>query len=305
MNSITPAPGAHLSTNLLNKVTVVVVTHESAHCLQNLDPLLRQCSQVIVSDNGSLDGTPAQARERWPHAHVLEHGRNLGFGTANNRALARVQTPFAFLLNPDCVITAEALSQLIEAALAWPESALLAPELVSASGQPEVNYRWPQTLWRPQGPGAQGPTCVGFVCGAAMLLRLSAFSSLGWFDERFFLYYEDDDLCLRLFNARLPMVLVPAVTAVHHSRGSVRGGSPWKSEYVRGYHHAQSKMIFASKHQTPELAAQIRRKLLISTTLVLPFRLLAFSPRHFARMVGRWMGLLRWKPSPLSALPKV
>lgn len=77
----------------LSPVTVIVVTHESAHCLDGLDALLSRCANVIISDNGSADGTPERVRERWPHAQVLVHGQNLGFGVANNRALAQVTTP--------------------------------------------------------------------------------------------------------------------------------------------------------------------------------------------------------------------
>lgn len=282
-------------TRALADVTVVVVTHESAHCLSVLDGLLGLCPNVIISDNGSTDGTPAQARRRWPGAQVLEHGRNLGFGVANNRALALVQTPFALLLNPDCELHADGLRELLMAARQMSDAALLAPQLASPTGRLEVNYRWPQTLWRSSGPAATGPACVGFVCGAAMLLRMERFESVGFFDENFFLYYEDDDLCLRLFNAGLPMVLVPQVSAIHRSRSSSRGGKPWRNEYGRGYHHAQSKLTFAAKHRSLEEALRLRRRLLFTTSLALPIRTLVFVPRLVARMVGRWMGLRSWR----------
>ena len=84
----------------LDQVTVVVVTHHSAHCLAGLNALLAHCPHIIVSDNASNDGTPAQAQALWPQAQVLAHPHNLGFGAANNRALSRVTTPLAFLLNP-------------------------------------------------------------------------------------------------------------------------------------------------------------------------------------------------------------
>ena len=205
----------------LRQVTVVMVTHHSAHCLANQNGLLGHCPNIIISDNASNDNTPTLAKALWPHAKVLTHPLNLGFGAANNRALDLVSTPFAFLLNPDCAITPEAIVALITAANDMPEAALVAPQLLGAKGKLELNYRWPKTLWSSKGPGANGPTCVGFVCGAAMLFRIDKFASLGFFDETFFLYYEDDDLCLRLFNAHLPVVLVPEVQAVHSSRGSV------------------------------------------------------------------------------------
>lgn len=279
----------------LDAVTVVVVTHESAHCLRALDALLSRCPNVIVSDNGSADGTPLAARGFWAHAIVLDYGRNLGFGTASNRALARVQTPFAFLLNPDCELSVEGLRELLDFAQTHPDSAVLAPQLVSASGKPEINYRWPQTLWTSRGPVATGPVCVGFVCGAAMLLRMAAFREVGFFDEKFFLYYEDDDLCLRLFNAGLSIVVLPSVRAVHHSRDSVRGATPWRHEYGRGYHHAQSKLLFVSKYRSSAEAQRLRRWLVLTTSLGLPLRAIVFSPKLLARMFGRWRGLIHWR----------
>ena len=278
----------------LRQVTVVMVTHHSVHCLANQSDLLQHCPNVIISDNASNDGTPDQAKALWPHASVLKHPLNLGFGAANNRALALVSTPFAFLLNPDCVITPEALLALISAAHDMPEAALLAPQLLGAKGKLELNYRWPKTLWDSAGPGANGPTCVGFVCGAAMLFRIDKFNPVGFFDETFFLYYEDDDLCLRLFNAQLAVVLVPGVQAVHSSRGSVKGKVPLTSEYIRGYYHAQSKLTFEKKHGTLQVALRQRRRLLATTSLALFFRVLLLSPKRLARMWGRWRGLMAW-----------
>jgi N-acetylglucosaminyl-diphospho-decaprenol L-rhamnosyltransferase len=293
--SVSPKAEAGRSfSEALNPVTVIVVTHESAHCLSALNDLLARCKNLIISDNGSLDGTPEEAARLWPHAQVLSHKRNLGFGAANNRALVRVSTPLVFLLNPDCEMSEAGLLQLVDMAKENPEFAILAPQLVSVHGKPEVNYRWPQTLWTSEGCAASGPACVGFVCGAAMLMRRDRFDDVGYFDEHFFLYYEDDDLCLRLFKAQRPIVVVPEVKAVHHSRGSVRGAHPWRSEYGRGFHHAQSKLIFAKKHQSGAQALGLRRWLLFTTTINIPFRALFFSPKLLARMVGRWMGLLQW-----------
>lgn len=280
----------------LQQVTVVMVTHHSAHCLALQNNLLAHCPNIIISDNASNDGTPEQAQALWPHATVLAHPTNLGFGAANNRALALVTTPFAFLLNPDCVITPEALLALIATAQEMPGSALVAPQLLGAKGKPEINYRWPKAKWDSRGPGAEGPACVGFVCGAAMLFRMDAFAPVGFFDETFFLYYEDDDLCLRLFNAKLAMVLAPKVLAIHSSRGSVKGKVPLKSEYVRGYHHAQSKLIFEQKHGSLKVALRQRHRLIASTTVALFFRVLLLSPKRLARMWGRWRGLVDWVP---------
>lgn len=280
-----------------SQVTIVVVTYNSAHCLPMLAPLLSVCPNVVISDNGSDDDTAVKAQTLWPQAKVLAHGRNLGFGAANNRALALVKTPFALLLNPDCEMTAPALQELLAAADDFKDAAVLAPQLMASEDRAEVNYRWPSAYWTSRGPAAEGPLCVGFVCGAVMLLRMERMTTVGFFDERFFLYYEDDDLCLRLFQAKLPMVLFPQVKVLHRSRGSVRGRSPWRSEYLRGYHHAQSKLIFLNKHESLQAAKRLQRQLILTTTLALPLRVILFSPKLVARMWGRWRGLLEWNAS--------
>jgi len=203
----TTASNADLSQ--LDRVTVIVVTFESAHCLPTLSRLLKACPHVILVDNGSRDGSASIAQSMLPHAQVIALERNLGFGSANNRALDRVATPYAFLLNPDCEIEVEDLAILVQEAMRFPDAAIIAPQLTNARGEPDLSYRWPSTHWVSRGPGASAPLCVGFVCGAAMLFVMDNMRGADRFDERFFLYYEDDDLCLRIFERRLAIILVP------------------------------------------------------------------------------------------------
>jgi GT2 family glycosyltransferase len=114
------------------------------------------------------------------------------------------------------------------------------------------------------------------------------------FDERFFLYYEDDDLCLRLLRSKQSMIIIPSCRIRHRSRGSVRSPRRLTAEYWRGYHHAQSKLIFINKHISPRTAVKQRAQLLAITTLALPVRAALWSPKLLARMLGRWVGLLAW-----------
>ena len=279
----------------LEDLTVIIVTYNSAHCIDTLAADLAEFPHVFVSDNGSEDGTVQAARAKIPQAKILPHTRNLGFGAANNRALAQVSTPYALLLNPDCEMTGQAALGLLGIMRLDGDAAVVAPQLLDAKGKPTINYRWPSTHWLSGGPGADGDCCVGFVCGAVMLCRMSSLRQVGFFDEDFFLYYEDDDLCLRLFQAKHSLRIAPHIRLRHSSRGSVRGNHPIRAEFTRGYHHAQSKVLFAKKHDSEQSASALRWRTLFLACLGLPLRLFVPIPKHLARHWGRIMGLLQFK----------
>ena len=282
-----------------HSVTVVIVTHNSHHCVTSFSNALQFFSNVIVVDNASDDGTVAAVAAALPHAEIIQNSKNLGFGTANNRALLRVKTPYALLLNPDCIATLLAINQLITIASAYPDAAIIAPQIVRADGNFETSYRWPKRIWRSFGPKADGACCVGFVSGAAMLLNMSLMRDIGFFDERFFLYYEDEDLCHRAFLCKHQIILAPESCIIHLSRGSVRGKHLLKSEFFRGYHHAQSKVIFEYKHGTVGSARALRFRTFCLAFLTLIPRLLFPHPKHLARLCGRIIGLSQIKPHGL------
>ncbi len=286
MTTSTAASNSHLS-----DLTVVIVTYNSAHCIDALASALQGFPYVTVVDNASNDACADLAQQGLPQARVFRNARNLGFGAANNVALREVSTPYALLLNPDCEVSETSALALLEVAKALPEAAIIAPQLLRDNREPHVNYRWPSTHWPPKGPGAQGLCSVGFACGAALLLNMAVMRPIGFFDEAFFLYYEDDDLCQRVFAAKKSMVIAPHVGMLHASRGSVRGSSPWRAEYWRGYHHAQSKIRFTAKHVSVVRAAALRRRVLFLAVLAMPLRLLLPSPAQIARLAGRVAGL--------------
>jgi len=281
----------------LADLTVIVVTYNSAHCIAALAPTLAALPHVTIVDNASNDGSADTAAAAMPNALVLRNERNLGFGAANNRALRLATTSHALLLNPDCLPTAELLQGLLAAAGDYPDAAIIAPHLIRRGGEVELSYRWPGKLWRSRGPAAEGPCCVGFVCGAAMLFNMAVMREVGFFDEDFFLYYEDEDLCQRAFDRQKAIVVVPHVSVTHLSRSSVRGNSPLRAEFYRGYHHAQSKLIFTGKHVGARQALQLRRKTLLLALAALAPRLLVPVPRYVARLLGRIQGLRDFQPS--------
>ncbi|TAG27227.1 MAG: glycosyltransferase family 2 protein [Burkholderiales bacterium] len=283
-----------MQTTGLELITVIIVTYNSASCLQQAASNLSKFPNIILVDNASQDDIRVVHQQSLPHAKLIRLSENRGFGAANNAALMQLQTPFALLLNPDCTLSVCSVLKLLEVATVFPQAAIVAPQVSRPDGTAEISYRWPARVWMSKGPAADALCSVGFVTGAVMLLRISSFRDVGFFDEAFFLYYEDEDLCYRLFKAKRSILLTPEAQAVHASRSSVKDGFPWRSEYIRGFHHAQSKLIFEAKHGSRSVVQGLRLRVLILAMLSLPLRILWPQPRYLVRLSGRIGGMLAW-----------
>jgi GT2 family glycosyltransferase len=196
------------------RVTVVTVTWQSAGTLGGFLAACPAGLPVIVVDNGSSDGTVAAARAARPDAQIIENGENLGFGAAANKGLDAAVTEFALLTNPDARLSEAAVAALVAAADAFPAQRLVAPLLLDEAGRPVRSWNASQhrrrRLQRDRDGEAwpQGPACVEFASGACLLFRRDAPIR---FDDGFFLFYEDDDLCLRAGGA----LLEPAARVAH------------------------------------------------------------------------------------------
>ena len=188
-----------------------------------------------------------------PRSEVVSNGVGLGYGNGANQALEKVATEFALLVNPDAVLRAGALEALVAAADAYPEAAMLGPRLFHPDGTVALSHDAP--LFRrgglrrsPSGEAPpEGPCCVGYLSGAVTLVRMAPLRATGFYDPAFFLYYEDDDLCLRLRAAGYQLVLVPEAGADHLGGGSVRPG--WGSHWEKFFHMAWSRLYIEAKYR--------------------------------------------------------
>jgi N-acetylglucosaminyl-diphospho-decaprenol L-rhamnosyltransferase len=278
----------------LARVTVVMATFHSSHCVAELGACLAGFPQVVVVDNASTDDTVVQLKQHLPQATVLVNQQNMGFGAANNRAIAAAQTEFVLLLNPDCVITAEAVESLVDAIGRYPRVAAVGPQLLDRKGQLDLSYCMRAGGWPTKGPAAEGDLSVGFLSGACMLIRRDAMQQIGGFDEDFFLYQEDADLCLRLKAQCGELILAPDARVVHYSRGSSGGKGRNKAEYLRGYHHIQSKFLFDAKHDGGRITARRRRLYVLTAALELLLRALLMDTARASRAFGRMHGACRY-----------
>lgn len=202
-----------------SQVEAVVVTFNSAAVIGRCLASLPADVAVTVVDNASGDETLAVARAARPDARLLRLPRNIGFGAAANRGIAVGAAPYALLLNPDATPGADAVPALLAAAARYPDAGLLAPCTRDRTGRIEFRRRTPHARFLTNPPDApiepEGDCCAPYVGAAALLLRRAAFDAVGGFDERLFLYGEDDDLCLRLSAAGWSLVHVADAHADH------------------------------------------------------------------------------------------
>lgn len=223
-------------------VCAVVVTHNNAHvvdrCVQSLQSALASLTHsVAVVDNASTDNT-RQCLER--HDDLVElsfNDDNLGFGAAVNQCLHDCDSDFVLLVNPDVVVDRTAVAALLAAARQFPEAGIYGGQAVLPDGSldpfsrlplPTLVYalafalgapalRWRVRTWAVAGrPVARrGIEEVGAVCGACVLIRASLWHQLGGFDERFFMYGEDVDLCRRAKSLGFAPLHAPEARYVH------------------------------------------------------------------------------------------
>lgn len=281
-----------ISNESLTRVTVVMVTFQSAHCAAALGESLAAFPHVIVVDNASSDRTIEAFRSSIPQASIIANDKNLGFGAANNKGFAGARTEFVLLLNPDCIIDAKAVKALIACADRYPLASAVGPQLIDRNGHPDKSYSMGAKAWNGKGPIAEGLLSVKFISGACMLIRRSALQKVNGFDESFFLYYEDSDLCLRLCDQVGEIIVEPLSRVTHLSRGSSGGKGRLKAEYLRGYHHIQSKFLFEEKHLSK--SASFLRMLRYAAVALAEgiIRSALMDLARSARVFGRAMGAL-------------
>lgn len=205
--------------------------------------LSRDAFEVIVVDNASRDGSVAMLAERFPQVKVIANQENIGFGKANNQALADCRGRYLFLLNPDTLMVRDALDHLIEAMDRDERIAAIGPKLLNGDGSlqrwtggsfPSVwtaschylflNRLLPRTVRPPSlylDQDYEEPVEVDWLSGAALLLRRSALEGR-LFDERFFMYGEDMELCHRLKAKGGRILYFPQAQVIHFQGASMK-----------------------------------------------------------------------------------
>jgi N-acetylglucosaminyl-diphospho-decaprenol L-rhamnosyltransferase len=255
------AAGADLQT------AAVVVNYESGSALARCVEGLRSdgIAEVVVVDNGSLDGSVRQLLRGFPDVEVLVTGRNLGYGAAANRGVAATTAPSVLVCNPDLEVRPGAVAALAGALEDDPEcavvgplirnpggdrypSARMFPSLADAAGHALFGLLTPDNRFTRSYQKAHldtatgGPEVVDWVSGACFLVRRSAYEQIGGFDEAYFMYVEEVDLCWRLGRAGWRVVYLPTAEVTH-----LQGVSTNRHPYRMIFEHHRSLLRFASR----------------------------------------------------------
>lgn len=218
------------------EVTVVMLTYNrwdlTKEALRLLAEVTEPRYEVVVVDNASTDGTVAEL-DRISGARILRNPRNLGFGPANNQGAAVARARYLLLLNSDAWVRPGWLQPLLDVADADPRVAAVAPKLLYPDGrlQEAGSIVWRDGRVRQYGDGDRPNRpeynfrrTVDYASAACLLVRRSAFTSVGGFDPRFApVYYEDVDLCLAL-GAGPDRVVYQPRSVVEHVRGASSAG---------------------------------------------------------------------------------
>lgn len=224
-------------------VAVIIVTYNSREeirgCLESLlggtEPLK---TSVTVVDNASPDGTSALVRGSWPQVRVIDAGSNVGFSRANNLGVRSTSSDYVLFLNPDTVVRGNAIQTLVTALESDAATAIAGPRLVDSEGVPEISWGpvispWGEFRQKRLMAGyarrvprlvehvtslSQRNRYVEWVSGACLLVRRKDLEAVGLFDERYFMYTEDVDLCIGVRD-RGRRVRYVADAEVVHLRG--------------------------------------------------------------------------------------
>jgi N-acetylglucosaminyl-diphospho-decaprenol L-rhamnosyltransferase len=268
-------------------VTAVVVTHNSGAYLERcLTAVSQSVAEVIVVDNATSDRSHELVHS-FPGARLIELGRNAGFGTACNVGMREASGRYLLLVNPDAWPVGAAVSSLVDYADRNPRVGIVGPALVNEDGSPQRSvFGYPGNVfwltafaavpavvsgiyagWRHAGDwirratrrGREEAVSVGkrtFLSGSALLIRADACEEVGGFDERFFLFSEEADLCFRMHAAGWSVAFYDAAVFVH-----VGGASSPARQDFRYAELLRSYLLFLAKRQGVRRAQRARRLL--------------------------------------------
>jgi GT2 family glycosyltransferase len=246
--------------NRFVELSVVVVSYNTAdligNCLKSVFEASNITREVFVVDNASTDGSADFIKINFPSVHLVANTENVGFAAANNQALPRCKGKYIFFLNPDTEVVSDTFSEAISFMDANPRIGLAGTKIINPDRtlQWSVSYRYPGQKYTTN-ELSDLPGKIACVLGASMIGRSELIKKIGGFDEDFFLYGEDQDLCLRIRKLGREIGYIDSAAVVHlggQSEKNSLSSEVWKKKIRAEY-------IFYRKHYLPKTIKRISR----------------------------------------------
>lgn len=259
----------------MTNLTISIVNYNSGEyltrCLESIKSVEDEARiQVVVVDNNSTDESLKVAREQFPKFKFIENEENVGFGKAHNQVLKNLETEYVLLLNPDCILEKGVIKELLNYHKKNPDTGVITCKIILPDGTVDLTaHRGLPTPWASLlyffGDNSKyhltkhdlkTPHEVDSISGAFFLTSKDVLKKSGLFDENFFLYGEDIDLCVRISKAGFKVIYYPLVSITHfkgvssglkkHSQDITRASSQTKLRAVNAFYEAM--FIFYDKH---------------------------------------------------------
>lgn len=226
---------------LTPRVGVVVLNwnglRDTLECLQSVQELDYPDIRVVVVDNGSTDGSPGIIRERFPAAILLRNERNEGFAAGNNagiRTALDAEAEYIWLLNNDTVLEKDTLTKLVESLRKTPGAGMASPVIHYHEAPETVQFCGSYIDWKRRRivkvgelESLPGNGMDVSLWGTALLVKREVVERVGYLDERYFAYHEDEDYCMRAAGAGFRCIVVPGARVYHkNSRSTGSNDAP-------------------------------------------------------------------------------
>ena len=263
-----------------DKITVVINTfHSEDKIIQCLDSIHSNV-RVIVIENSDNINFKKKIEKKYSNVQCFLTGENLGYAKGNNLGLSKVKTKFSLILNPDAKLGQEALNNFLISAEKIKDFTIIGPAKQiedSIDDKPVSEKEFFQ---------------VDSLKGFAMFLNMDEFKDIGFFDENFFIYLEEKDLCKRIKKRNKKIFLVANIKIDHIGGSSHNQSIDYEMELSRNWHWMWSKFYFNKKHYGYAIAVLKIFKNLISAKIKFFYYLITFNTFKRKIYQMRLLGLI-------------
>ena len=219
-------------------ITVIITSFRSGEKIRNCINSINKEIRVLLIENSNDSNIKKNIEKKFSNVECILTGSNFGYGKSNNIGLNKTTTKYALILNPDTTLHPTAIENFIKAAKKITEFAIMGPYIQEEKNKEDKNYL-----------NNLQPIPVNNVKGFAMFLNLSEFKEIGFFDENFFFYFEEIDLCKRLISNGKKIYLVPDIIIHHEGGASHEESIKNEMELSRNWHWMWSTFNYHRKYK--------------------------------------------------------